>query len=333
MLARLAKRLRDQPKDIEGWKLLGRSLSAVGQYNQAADAFRKAVDLSENDAGLLVTLGDVLTKGAGGTITPEALIIFTKARELAPENLPVQYFLGLADLQAGRLKNAFDAWLGLYGKFPAGSENQQALAEQIRRLAQRLGVDPEEHLASKLQSTPPSAATLPRPVMKPGPGPDRAAMAEAAKMSASEREEFIQSMVQRLANRLEDEPDDFDGWIRLGRAYSVLRRNAEAARAYGRAADLRPTDPGPLEAQIAILIGSMTQGKAVPEATLGMLRKLEALQPDNRRALWFLGMADATAGRRSEAIVRWERLYGLLPSESRERARIKIAIERLKKGT
>ena len=76
MLARLAERLRDQPKDIEGWKLLGRSLSAVGQYNQAAEAFRKAVDLSENDAGLLVTLGDVLTKGARGTITPEALIIF-----------------------------------------------------------------------------------------------------------------------------------------------------------------------------------------------------------------------------------------------------------------
>ena len=64
MLARLTERLRDQPKDIEGWKLLGRSLSAVGQYNQAADAFRKAVDLSENDAGLLVTFGDVLTKGA-----------------------------------------------------------------------------------------------------------------------------------------------------------------------------------------------------------------------------------------------------------------------------
>ena len=333
MLARLAERLRDQPKDIEGWKLLGRSLSAVGQYNQAAEAFRKAVDLSENDAGLLVTLGDVLTKGAGGTITPEALIIFTKARELAPENLPVQYFLGLADLQAGRLKNAFDAWLGLYGKFPAGSENQQALAEQIRRLAQRLGVDAEEHLVSIVQSTLPSAVASSRPKMKPGPGPDRAAMAEAAKMSASERQEFIQSMVQRLADRLEDEPDDFDGWMRLGRAYSVLRKNGEAAKAYGRAFNLRPSDPGPLEAQIAILIRAVTPGEAIPETILRMLRKLETLQPDNRRALWLLGMADANAGRRSEAIVRWERLQGLLSRESRERERIKIAIEKLKRGT
>ena len=158
-------------------------------------------------------------------------------------------------------------------------------------------------------------------------------MAEAAKMSASERQEFIQSMVQRLAERLEDEPDDFDGWMRLGRAYSVLRKNGEAAKAYGRAFNLRPSDPGPLEAQIAILIRAVTPGEAIPETMLGMLRKLETLQPDNRRALWLLGMADANAGRRSEAIVRWERLQGLLSSESRERERIKIAIEKLKRGT
>ena len=113
----------------------------------------------------------------------------------------------------------------------------------------------------------------------------------------------------------------------------MLRKNAEAAKAYGRAFNLRPADPGPLEAQIAILIRAVTQGEALPETILGMLRKLETLQPDNRRALWLLGRADANAGRRSEAIVRWERLQGLLSRERRERERIKIAIEKLKRGT
>ena len=149
-------------------------------------------------------------------------------------------------------------------------------------------------------------------------------------MSPSDRQEFIQSMVQRLADRLEDQPDNFDGWMRLGRAYGVLRKSTEAAKAYGRAVDLRPMDPGPLDAQVAILIGSTTPGQPIPEPTLAILRKLEVLQPDNRQALWFLGMADAAAGRRSKAIIRWERLHDLLPSKSQERARIKAAIEQLK---
>jgi len=329
MVERLAKRLRNQPDDLDGWRLLGRSLATMGQYEEAAKALSRAIELSEKDAELLVALGDVLTKGAGGIITTEALIAFTKARDLAPQSLPVQYFMGLADLQAGRLKNAFDAWLGLYGKLSPDSENRKELGKQIRRVAQQLGIDAEEHLVSLAQSVTPSARISSQSGKRISPGPDRAAIAEAAKMSSSDRQEFIQSMVQRLADRLEDQPDDFDGWMRLGRAYGVLRKSTEAAKAYGRAVDLRPRDPGPLDAQVAILIGLMTPDQPIPESTLAMLRKLEVLQPDNRQALWFLGMADAAAGRRSKAIIRWERLHDLLPNKSQERARIKAAIEQL----
>ena len=330
MVERLAKRLQKQPDDLDGWRLLGRSLATIGQYDEAAKALGRAIELSEKDAELLVALGDVLTKGAGGIITPEALIAFTKARDLAPQSLPVQYFLGLADLQAGRLKNAFDAWLGLYGKLSPDSENRQALGAQLRRVAQQLGIDAEEHLASSAQSMTPAARVSSQSGKMISPGPERAATAEAARMLPSDRQEFIQSMVQRLADRLEDQPDDFDGWMRLGRAYGVLRKNTEAAKAYGRAVDLRPMDPGPLDAQVVILIGSTTPDQPIPNSTLAILRKLEVLQPDNKQALWFLGMADAAAGRRSKAIIRWERLHDLLPSKSQERARIKAAIEQLK---
>ena len=329
MVDGLAKRLRNQPDDLDGWRLLGRSLATMGRYDDAAKAFGRAIELSEKDAQLLVALGDVLMRGAGGKITPEALGAFTQARNLAPQSLSVQYYMGLADLQAGRFKSAFDAWLGLYRKLSPDSENRKALGAQIRQVAQQLGIDAEEHLVSSAQSMTPSARFSSQSVKRKGPGPDRAAIAEAAKMSPSDRQEFINSMVQRLADRLEDQPDDFDGWMRLGRAYGVLRKNTEAANAYGRAVDLRPMDPGPLDAQVAILIKSTTPDQPIPESTLAIMRKLEALQPDNRQALWFLGRADAAAGRRSKAIIRWERLHDLLPSKSQERARIKAAIDQL----
>jgi len=42
--------------------------------------------------------------------------------------------------------------------------------------------------------------------------------------------------VQRLADRLAATPDDPDGWVRLGRARTVLGEREEAKTAYERAA-------------------------------------------------------------------------------------------------
>jgi cytochrome c-type biogenesis protein CcmH len=60
-------------------------------------------------------------------------------------------------------------------------------------------------------------------------------MEAAAEMSAEERGQMIRSMVERLAARLEDQPDDREGWLRLGRAYEVLGEPDKARDARARA--------------------------------------------------------------------------------------------------
>ena len=54
---------------------------------------------------------------------------------------------------------------------------------------------------------------------------------------------FIRSMVSGLAERLEDEPDDLDGWLRLGRAYIVLGDTEAALQAYQSAKPLAAALP------------------------------------------------------------------------------------------
>ncbi|MBC8241617.1 MAG: tetratricopeptide repeat protein [Alphaproteobacteria bacterium] len=322
MVTRLATRLREQPDDLDGWILLGRSQAALARYDEAANSLRRALALSGDDADLQTAFGDILTKSARGTITPEALAAFQKARKLVPRHMGARYFLALAELQADRPQAAYDTWLDLYRELPENSDNRQALAIQIRQVAQQLGIDPEGELSV--------AAAPDRPAPAIAPGPDRAAVAAAADMSTNERQKFILSMVQRLADRLKDEPDDYDGWMRLAKAYGVLKRLNEAADAYGRAAALRPDDPIPLNAQAQALIEGAPSKQQLPQGTLAVLQALEKLQPDNPRALWFLGMADATEGRNSAAIARWQRLYDKLPGTSKERENIKAAIGRLR---
>jgi cytochrome c-type biogenesis protein CcmH len=54
-------------------------------------------------------------------------------------------------------------------------------------------------------------------------------------MSEGERGAMIRSMVQRLAGRLKENPDDEDGWRRLARAYEVLGETEKAKDAIARA--------------------------------------------------------------------------------------------------
>ena len=49
---------------------------------------------------------------------------------------------------------------------------------------------------------------------------------------------MIRSMVERLAARLEQQPDDKEGWARLAHAYDVLGESDKAQAARARAAAL-----------------------------------------------------------------------------------------------
>ena len=56
-------------------------------------------------------------------------------------------------------------------------------------------------------------------------------MRDAQQMSGDEQQTMIRSMVERLAARLKENPDDLEGWVRLERAYQVLGDTAKAAEA------------------------------------------------------------------------------------------------------
>jgi len=87
----------------------------------------------------------------------------------------------------------------------------------------------------------------------PQSGPDAADVEAAEQMSAEDRAAFIRSMVARLAERLEAEPGDFQGWLRLARAYGVLGEADQARIALTRAEAAIRKLPGdaPERAQLA----------------------------------------------------------------------------------
>jgi len=73
-----------------------------------------------------------------------------------------------------------------------------------------------------------TGGSVPQTVQQPGPSAED--VSAAAAMSESDRAAMIQNMVEGLASKLEDDPENPEGWARLLRARKVLGQNAQAKK-------------------------------------------------------------------------------------------------------
>lgn len=129
----------------------------------------------------------------------------------------------------------------------------------------------------------------------------------------------VDAMVQRLEDRLKDQPDDAQGWSMLGRSYFVLERYADSARAYARANELTgASDPDLLVAEGEAL------GLSRDRDLLGRPQQLFALaleqSAEHAKALWYAGLAAAQSDDYAAAQKHWSTLARLpdLPEQLRQ---------------
>jgi len=231
---RLAARLAAAPDDRDGWLLLGRTYTELGQPSAAAGAYGQAIARGFDDAPIYAALGEALTAAAGGQVVPEARQAFATALERDPAEARANYYAGLALAQDGRMRDAVATWTTLLRQAPPGAPWRDFLARQVREAAAAIG-EPTPPEAAETAVAPPAGAGA--------AGPSQAEVDAAGQMSEADRAAFIRTMVGRLASRLEAQPDDLDGWLRLTRAYAVLGETERARAALARAEALAQALP------------------------------------------------------------------------------------------
>lgn len=102
MVATLADRLQENPDDLAGWKMLGRSYFNLRNFPAAIDAFEKAVELeSGQDGQTLTDLGEAVLYSDGASIVGRAGELFENALALSPHNPKALFYAGMAAIQRG----------------------------------------------------------------------------------------------------------------------------------------------------------------------------------------------------------------------------------------
>lgn len=227
---RLVDRLAKNPDDFDGWVLLARSYQFAKDLDNAAEAWGHAFELRREDVGIAGSYAEALTMAAGGIIPPAAKLIFEQLRQENPEDPRNHYYVGIAETQAGRGQAALDIWLALLARSPADASWVPAVRQQIDQTARQFGIK-----VGEITFLPPAGPVPVTAQRADVPGPTAQDMAAASKMTSDEQTAMIRSMVERLAERLEENPDDVEGWLRLARAQAVLEGPASAKPSLERA--------------------------------------------------------------------------------------------------
>lgn len=157
MMASLEQRLAEDPDNLAGWKMLGRSYVQLKDYPKAIAAFERAVALeSASNAQTLVDLGEAVLSNDDTAIDGRAGQLFENALAVGPDNPKALFYAGIAAIARGERELAAERWESLLASSPP-PEIQAILKE---RIAAWRGIEQREANAAT-QST----AAASRPVV------------------------------------------------------------------------------------------------------------------------------------------------------------------------
>jgi cytochrome c-type biogenesis protein CcmH len=161
-------------------------------------------------------------------------------------------------------------------------------------------------------------------------GPTDEQVQAASGMTPEDRASMIEGMVSGLSARLEENPDDLEGWTMLARSYGVIGEPEKSAEAFARAIELAPDDLALRLGRAEALIRALdSQGNPIDEEAQAAVEAVAAKAPDHPFALYFLGLAAEQSGDKDAAREYWTRLLNAMPEDAPETAQVRRMIEAL----
>jgi len=124
----------------------------------------------------------------------------------------------------------------------------------------------------------------------------------------------IAANVEKLAKKLEQNPNDAQGWLMLARSYILMERFAEAASAYEHATQLNANDASAWADYAEA--SAMANGRRLAGKPTEAVKRALQLDPTNQKALAIAGSAAFEAKDYQKAVDYWQKLVALVPPDS-----------------
>jgi cytochrome c-type biogenesis protein CcmH len=150
----------------------------------------------------------------------------------------------------------------------------------------------------------------------------------AAKADAPFSDHQIVEMVESLAKKVRERPDDAQGWSLLARSLGALGRYDQAAEAYAHLAKLVPGDASLLADYADAL--AMSRGRNLAGQPYDLVKAALKIDPKHQKALALAGTAALNEGDFATSMRYWETLAAQLTPGSEDEARVRSVLEEIR---
>ena len=288
MITQLAGRLKADPSNADGWRMLGWSYFNTRRFDESANAYAKAVELDPANMSYKSAYAEALVQAAGGIVTPKASGLFADVLAKTPKDERSRFYMALAREQAGDFPAALDQWIALFADAPKDAGWLVDVRQRISDLGQKTGRD----VASILEGTP-------APQTADG----------NSGLSQADQQAMVDGMVAKLSAKLEANPRDRDGWAMMIRSLKVRGDLPGARKALSDALAAFADDPSTriqiagLAQSLGVTVDGAAAGSAAstsappsPGPTQQDVAAAAEMTPEARQAM-ISGMVDSLAAR------------------------------------
>lgn len=236
-LEELEARAKADPGNSGAWQELALAYMARERYEDAARAWRQAIEGEPDNAALWSALGEARVYQTQSVEMPAGAVeAFRKALELDPTEPRARYFMAVKKDLEGDHEGAIRDWLALLEDTPPGAPWEENLRRTIEQVGKINDIETESRIAAASQGQPAPALSAGKAI----PGPSQEQLAAASAIPPGEQREMAEGMVARLEGRLAADPKNVEGWIMLMRSRMTLGQPDRAAQALKQAVASNP---------------------------------------------------------------------------------------------
>lgn len=137
MVARLEKKLAEDPDNLQGQMMIGRSYMTMGRWDDAEKAWTKVLELDPRNYTAHYRLGEILLSNPKTGTREEAevaLAHFDKALMSVPQDASILWAKGIVLLQLGRIQETDEVWAEAFGYIPPGTESSEMVKKALQDL-------------------------------------------------------------------------------------------------------------------------------------------------------------------------------------------------------
>ncbi|MDV6341413.1 c-type cytochrome biogenesis protein CcmI [Nitrosomonas sp. Is24] len=131
VLDNLIARLNNNPEDIEGWIMLGRTYAIMGRYAEAGNTYAKLVELIPDSPQILSDYADVLAMKNQGSLSGKPAELIYEALRIDPKYPKALALAGTIEFEQERYTQAAEYWEKLLEGIPADSPLAQSVKDSI----------------------------------------------------------------------------------------------------------------------------------------------------------------------------------------------------------